>query len=109
MALHKPEHRTWWYWASWLPLTVIFIPVWIICLIFKGYAWTRQGWLRDWEDWIDDPIDFIKEWLHCHKLPFGYQLNISFLMNHRETTWDVIRKDGDYDNCDPEDKAGVAQ
>ena len=30
-------------------------------------------------------------------------------MNHRETTWDVIRKNGDYDNCDPEDKAGVAQ
>ncbi len=109
MALHKPEHQTIRYWVLWLPSSLAFVLTWSIAYLIKGYDWTRSGWLREWEDYIDDPIDFIKEWLHCHKLPFGYQLNISFLMIHRETTWDVIRKDGDYDNCDPEDKAGVAQ
>lgn len=107
MALHKKEHKTWWYWASWPFLTVSFFPVFLVCLIIFGYDWTRDGWLRDWEDWIDDPFDYVKEWLHCHKIPFtNYQINISFLMNHRKTTWDIIRKHGEYDNCDPEDKEG---
>jgi len=105
MALHKPEHKTVRYWVLWLPLTIGFIITWCIACLVKGYDWTRDGWLRDWENYIDDPIDFVKEWLHCRKIPLiNYQINISFLMNHRETTWDVIRKHGEYDNCDPEDK-----
>ena len=63
------------------------------------------GWyFRNFINLIDDPVDAVKEWLHCHKLPFGYQLNISFLMRNRPTTWDIIRKHKWYDNCDPEDK-----
>lgn len=58
---------------------------------------------HSWENYIDDPIDFLKEMTHCGRLPFGYQLNISFLMKYREITWDIIRKQGAYDNCDPED------
>jgi hypothetical protein len=55
---------------------------------------------------IDDPIDAIKEWLHCRKIPWiNYQLNISFLMKNRTTSWDIIRKHHHgYLNCDPEDK-----
>ena len=103
MALHKPEHKTVWYWVKWPFLALGFAVVFPFCYLIKGWEWTRDGWLRDWEDYIDDPIDFLKEMAHCGKLLFGYQLNISFLMNNRETTWDIIRKDGNYSNCDPED------
>lgn len=103
MALHKPEHRKWWYWASWPFLTVGFCAVFPFFLIIRGYSGTRKGFIRDWENWIDDPVDWLKEWLHCHSLPFNRQLNISFLMQNRETTWDVVRKHGHYSNCDPED------
>ena len=105
MALHKPEHKTIKYWILWPFLTIGFFIVWPIACLIKGYEWTRDGWLRDWENYIDDPFDFCKEWIHCRRLPFtNYQINISFLMNHRETTWDIIRPHGDYSNCDPEDK-----
>jgi hypothetical protein len=74
-----------------------------------------MGWYKDWWDklpkwlrWlinrIDDPFDAVLEFLHCHRIPFGYQLNLSFLMKNRETSWDIIRKHKWYDNCDPEDK-----
>ncbi len=105
MALHKPEHRTVQYWVFWLPLAIGFVIAFCIAYLVKGYEWTRSGWLRDWEDYIDDPVDFVKEWLHCRRIPFtNYQINISFLFQHRETTWDIIRKHKWYDNCDPEDK-----
>lgn len=71
-------------------------------LDFKRWDSFRH-WLKNVENFFDDPIDAFKEWLHCHKLPFGYQLNISFLMQNRTTTWDIIRKQGKYENCDPED------
>lgn len=103
MALHKPEHKTVWYWIKWPFLATGFVAAFIPCVLIFGYEWTRDGWLRDWENYVDDPIDWVKEFLHCAKLPFGYQLNISFLMAHRETTWNIIRKDGNYSNCDPED------
>lgn len=103
MALHKPEHRKWWYWATWPFLTAFFMVAFPVALIIRGYSSTRKGWLRDLENWIDDPVDWLKEWLHCAKLPFGLQLNISFLMQNRRTTWDIIRLQGTYDNCDPED------
>lgn len=102
MALHKPEHKTVQYWVLWPFLTLGFIIAWPIACLIKGYEWTRDGWLRDWEDYIDDPIDFGKEFFHCRKIPYTkYQINISFIMAHRETTWDVIRKDGEYNNCNP--------
>jgi hypothetical protein len=69
---------------------------------------TRFKWLakilNDICNFYDDPIDMVKEWAHCHPLLFGYQLNISFMMRHRETTWNIIRRaDGGWTNCDPED------
>ena len=68
--------------------------------------WPRMGWgwrLRNLENIVDDPIDRLKERLHGMHLPFGYELNISFLMKNRPTTWDIIRRRGDYPNEDPED------
>jgi hypothetical protein len=53
---------------------------------------------------VDGPFDKFKEWLHCHKIPFtNYQLNISFFMKNRTTSWDIIRKHKKWANCDPED------
>ena len=68
--------------------------------------WPSQTWDWRWrnlENLVDDPVDAVKEKLHGMKLPFGYELNISFMMQNRPTTWDIIRKQGDYPNDDPED------
>lgn len=66
----------------------------------KGVGW----FLRKLENLVDDPIDWIKEKLHGMRLPYGMELNISFLMKNRKpTTWNIIRKQGDYANSDPED------
>jgi hypothetical protein len=69
----------------------------------------RRDWFfkyaNDWLNIIDDYPDWVKEKLHGMHLPFGYELNISFLMVNRKTTWDIIRKQGDYDNSDPEDRS----
>jgi hypothetical protein len=101
MALHKPEHRTVKYWVLWLPLTVGFLLVLPIGLLTVG---RKTGtWLRRWEDYIDDPIDYLKEKVHGAPVPFGYEINISFLMMNRETSWDVLRKRGTYPNSDPLD------
>ena len=71
--------------------------------------WPGQSWGWRWRNainLIDDPVDMVKEWLHGHPLPFGYELNISFMMQNRATTWDIIRKriPGGYPNSDPQDK-----
>lgn len=56
---------------------------------------------------IDDPFDWVKEKIHGAHLPFGYEINISVLMSNRHpNTWDIIRKQGDYPNSDPEDLEG---
>lgn len=68
--------------------------------------WKSKDWdwrIRNLENIFDDPIDAVKEKLHGMHLPFGYELNISFMMKNRPTTWDIIRKRGDYSNEDPED------
>jgi len=101
MALHKPEHKTVRYWVLWPILTLGFILVFPFAYPFVGR--NTGSWLRDWEDYIDDPFDWLKEKLHGMKLPFGYELNISFLMMNRETTWDIIRKQANWSNEDPED------
>ena len=73
-------------------------------------GWYKQTWdrLPKWLRWainrVDDPFDAVLEFLHCHRLPFGRQLNLSFLMKNRQTSWDVIRRQGTYANCDPEDQ-----
>ena len=72
-------------------------------LVEPGRTWSWR--LKKLINMVDDPVDAVKEWLHCHPLPFGYQLNISFMMQNRRTTWDIIRKRGRYDNCDPEDQS----
>ena len=65
----------------------------------KGIGW----FWRNFQNLIDDYPDYIKERMHGAHLPFGLELNISFLMKNRKTTWDIIRKRGDYPNEDPED------
>jgi hypothetical protein len=74
-------------------------------------VWKENGagkWFGDLENLIDDPIDWVKEKIHGIHLPFGYELNISFAMCNRKTTWDIIRKQGDYENSDPEDRSDHA-
>jgi hypothetical protein len=67
-----------------------------------------EWYFRNFINLVDDPIDAAKEWLHCHSLPFGYQLNIAFMMRNRgRPYWPVIRKRGNYGNCDPEDLSQV--
>ena len=73
-------------------------------------GWYKDTWgrLPKWLRWainrIDTPFDRAMEWLHCRRLPRGYQLNLAFMMKNREPPyWPVIRKQGRYDNCDPED------
>jgi hypothetical protein len=83
-----------------LPL-IYFIVFWSSFGFF--YCWIFEKSVKGFSNILDDVIDMFKEWLHCHPLPFGYQLNISFMMMNRKTTWDIIRKQGKYDNCDPDD------
>jgi len=55
---------------------------------------------------IDDYPDWLKEKIHGAHLPFGLEINISILMaNRKPKTWDIIRKQGDYANSDPEDRS----
>lgn len=72
-------------------------------------VWKRDGfveWIKDFENLFDDYPDWVKEKIHGMHIPFGYEINISFLMKNRKTTWDIIRKQGDYENSDPEDLNG---
>jgi len=63
-------------------------------------------WMKDWINLIDDYPDWLKEKIHGAHLPFGYEINISILMaNRKPNTWDIIRKQGDYANSDPEDRS----
>jgi hypothetical protein len=55
---------------------------------------------------VDDYPDWVKEKIHGAHIPFGMEINISFLMCNRTTSWDIIRKQGDYHNSDPEDLEG---
>lgn len=75
-------------------------------------GWYKELWdkLPKWIRWpinrIDNIPDKLVEWLHCHRIPFGYQLNMAFIMKNRgKPYWPLFRKieDGPYDNCDPED------
>ena len=88
-------------------ITALIVAFWILMILIFWLVFRKDNplhALRDFINIVDDPIDTIKESLHCMSLPFGYQLNISCLMSNRKTSWDIIRKQGYYENCDPEDK-----
>jgi hypothetical protein len=58
--------------------------------------WTN---IKKLSNLVDDYPDWLKEKIHGAHLPFGYEINISFMMmNRKPTTWDIIRKQGDYPN-----------
>ena len=68
--------------------------------------WPIYGWdwrFRNTVNFLDDPVDWVKEFFHGMRLPFGYELNTSCLMRNRVITWDIIRKQGNHFNDDPED------
>lgn len=68
----------------------------------------RSFWknLKKLSNLIDDYPDWVKEKIHGANLPFGREINISVLMaNRHPKTWDIIRKQGDYANSDPEDRS----
>jgi hypothetical protein len=91
---------------EWFRLLLVYLGFWVIFFILYWLLFEKETIghvFRDFINVIDDPIDELKEYLHCMPLPFGYQLNISFLMSNRKTTWDIIRKQGVYENCDPAD------
>jgi len=61
---------------------------------------------------IDDPWDWIKEKIHCGKIPFTNKcMNIAFMMKNRgKPYWPIIRNCPEvhqYENCDPEDKGEI--
>ena len=76
MALHKPEHKTVKYWLLWLPLSlgyVLLLPYgWITGRSpsdREKMQWSKK-WYQDLEDYIDDPIDWLKQKLFgIGKLP----------------------------------------
>jgi len=87
---------------------IIGLPViWIAIIMGYWVVFGKRDFIhaiKDFINIIDGPVDKVKEWIHCHKIPFiNYQINISFIMMNRKTTWDIIRKHQKYDNCDPED------
>jgi hypothetical protein len=92
------------YAVAWPFAAAAYIPFGIARVLFYRRPKKPPNWWKDWENFVDDPIDKAKEFLHCHDLPFGLQLNISIIMKNREPkTWDIVRKRGAYANCDPED------
>ena len=66
MALHKPEHKTIKYWLLWFPLSlgyVLLLPYGFVTGRSKSdkgkMQWSKK-WYQDLEDYIDDPIDWLK-------------------------------------------------
>jgi len=85
--------------AAWLPLYA--------AVRLLGFD---PRWLRRWGNRVDNLPDALKEFLHCHRIPFtDYQLNIAFMMKNRgRPYWPVIRSHTTvWGNCDPEDYKGV--
>jgi hypothetical protein len=89
-----------WLNIFWFLSGIVWLP------IYLGTFWMKERpkWLRWWGNRVDNLGDQIMEFFHCHKIPFtNKQINISFLMKNRETTWDIIRENKKWPNCDPED------
>jgi len=69
MALHKPEHRTVMYWIYYPMICGIYVLLLPYALVQGRYAvgtttGRKMKWnwrlFREVEDWIDDPIDWLK-------------------------------------------------
>lgn len=89
----------------WLISGIVWLPIYIVYEILERLNVTKKPkWVKWWGNRVDNLPDALMEWLHCHKIPFtNKQLNISFLMKNRTTTWDIIREHKPWPNCDPED------
>jgi len=75
-----------------------------ISLTYRLFKIDQPKWLRWWGNRTDNLWDQLKEWVHCHKIPFtNKQINISFMMKNRDTYGKYIRPHANYCNCDPED------
>jgi hypothetical protein len=86
----------------WFISGIVWLPIYVVTIPMKE----RPKWLRWWTNRVDNIVDQGKEWLHCRKIPFtNKQINISFMMKNRTTTWDIIREHKKWSNCDPEDFA----
>ena len=93
-----------WLWLPWTITGIAWVPMY---LGFKLFKKEEPKWFRWWGNRVDNLVDWLKETLHGMHLPFGYELNIAFLMKNREEPyWPIIRKQGDYPNEDPEDLEG---
>jgi len=66
---------------------------------------SKPKWLRWWGNRVDNFPDLLKEWIHCHKIPWtNKQINISqWMRNRKEPYRPIIREHKKWDNCDPED------
>lgn len=70
---------------------------------------SKPKWLRWWGNRVDNFPDLLKEWIHCHDIPFtDKHINISRWMRNRTDFGKLIRPNRDPDgncwsNCDPED------
>lgn len=66
MALHKPEHKTVRYWVLWPFLAIGYVLMLPYGFITgrspsdKGKMQWNSAWYQSWEDYIDDPIDWLK-------------------------------------------------
>jgi|GEM_PF-2883366 len=89
----------------WVILWVFLFWMFIILVPYKFLFKKKdiEHAFNDFFNIVDGPIDKIKEKIHGAHLPFGYEINISFLMKNRKTTWNIIRKQGNYCNEDIED------
>jgi hypothetical protein len=72
VALHKEEHTKVWWWLAWPFMAgayALFFPIaYFIWPRHKEDAtsgtrtkWPKGSFIRRWEDYIDDPIDWLKK------------------------------------------------
>jgi len=95
----------------WLLSGVVWLPIYgAWCLFTWDFSQdSKPKWLRWWGNRVDNLPDQLKEFIHCHDIPWtDKQINISFMMKNRETYGKIIRPRRDPDgncwsNCDPED------
>lgn len=68
MVYHKPEHKKVWWWVAWPFMATGFVLMLPYGLITgrepmekkpNKTQW-KSEWYQSWEDYIDDPIDWLK-------------------------------------------------
>jgi hypothetical protein len=112
--IFMPDNKKDWYDENifmnifWLISGIAWLPISGIAKIAYGDN-ELPKWIRWWGNRVDNLPDAIKEWIHCHDIPFtDKQINISRWMKNRETYGKIIRPRRDpagncWSNCDPED------